>query len=302
MNTSYLTVDEYKRAPTAIDSSNLDYFSGTSNTQAQDAELANVIARASAWINNYCQQPDGLAASVNSETRPFYIGRDGFLRIQPYNFPIIQLQSVQWRLFPTATWSSIDVSNIQVYDRHFETPLWFPFLNGPALNVSGTYAYPVSAPYTPYLDPSTRANLEEMQVTVQYTYINGFPNATLNVAASEGNTTITLDNVTGILGGTVLTIYDGDKTEYITVSGSPSGNVVTLTSPLLFAHNAKVAVSAIPADVKQACIMLVNYLLKERGVNSITMEGSQNPIMQKYDDVRDIEVAKQLLRQYRRVV
>jgi hypothetical protein len=302
INTSYLTVNEYKRAPTAINTSNLDYLAGLTDSSSQDAELANVIARASAWIDNYCQLPGGLAASVNTETRAVYLTRDGFLRIQPYNFPIIQLQSLQWRLYPNAAWTTVDINNIQVYDRYFENLMWFPFLSGPSLTVGTSYAYPVSVPYMPYVDPTTRANIEDLQVTVQYTYINGYPNTTLSADVTAGASTITVDDATGIIAGkTSLTMYDGGKTEKVTVQ-SIAGNVLTLTKPLIFAHSKGIAVSAIPADVKQACILVVNYLLKERGVNSITMEGVQNPQMQKYDDTADLDFAKSMLRQYRRVV
>jgi hypothetical protein len=301
MNTSYLTVNEYKRAPSGVDFSNLDYFAGTSDTAAQDAELANVIARASAWIDNYCQLPDGLAASVNTETREAYITRDGYLRIQPYNVPIIQLQSLKWKVYPTSEWTSVDLSNVQVYSRYFETMMWFPYFNGPALTIGSAYAYPVSAPYLPYLTPTDSARIEDLKLTVQYSYINGFPNTTLISSASAGSTSIDVEDTVGIMAGTVLTIYDGGQTEKITIQ-SVNGNTLTLQKPLLFNHADGIAVSAIPADVKQACILVTNYFLKERGVNSITMEGAQNPNMQKYDDVRDLEIAKEMLRKYRRVV
>lgn len=303
MNTSYLTVEEYKRAPTAINTSNLDYFTGITNTAAQDVELANVIARASAWVDNICQLPDGLAASVNTEIREVYITKDGYLRVQPYNFPIIQLQSLQWKVYPTSAWISVDVvNNVTTYLRYFETMMWFPFFNGPALTIGNAYAYPVSAPYMPYLTPTDSARIQDLKMTVQYSYINGYPNTTLTASVLAGAQSITVDDPTGIIAGTVLTIYDGANTEKVTVSTTPTNNTLTLSKPLIFAHNSGIAVSAIPADVKQACILLVNYLLKERGVNSITMEGTTNPIMQKYDDVRDVKMAKEVLRPYRRVV
>lgn len=301
MNTSYLTTSEYKRAPTGMDPTSLDYFSGLSDTSAQDAELANVIARASAWIDNFCQMPDGLYASVNTESAPVFITRDGYLRIKPENVPIIQLQSFQWKVYPTASWTVVDLSTVQVYDRHFEVMMWFPFFNGPALTVGNSYAYPVSAPYLPYLTPTETAKVMDMEIITQYTYINGYPNTTLTANAALGANTITVDDATGIINGTIMTIYDGHNSEKITVQ-SVAGNVLTLTKPLIFAHNSGVAVSSIPADVKQACILITNYFLKEKGVNALVMDGPKNPAMQKYDDVKDIEIAKEMLRRYRRVV
>ena len=51
---SYLTIAEYKNAPTAIDYNNL--VTGGTSAQ-QDAELASVIQRASSWIDIYVNQP-----------------------------------------------------------------------------------------------------------------------------------------------------------------------------------------------------------------------------------------------------
>lgn len=301
MNTSYLTVDEYKRAPTSINVSKLDYFSSKTDTGAQDAELANVIARASSWVDNICELPNGLAASVNIETKPTYITRDGYLRIQPSNIPIIKLQSLQWKTYPAAGWTVVDVTNdVTVFLRHFETMLLYPMFGGPVIPVGGNFAFPMGSS-NGYIDPATAANLQELQVTAQYSYINGYPNTILNGAVAVSANSITVDDATGILVGTILTIYEGSKTEKITVL-SFIGNVLTLTKPLIFAHADKIAVSAIPADVKQACILLVNYLIKERGVNSITLEGASNPKMQTYDDTKDVDMATSMLRRYKRVV
>lgn len=301
MKTSYLTVDEYKRAPTGINTSDLDYFSGTTDINAQDAELAMVIARASAWVDNYCQLPGGLAASTNTETQSVYITRDGYLRIRPNNIPVLSLQELKWRVNPTMSWTTIDVTQVQVLDRLLEAMMWFPLGDGPSLAIGGSYALPMSTSYTSYVDPVSAARLEDIKLTVQFTYTNGYPNPSLAVDCASGAQSITVDDVVGIDSGTNLTMYDGAKTENITVT-SVTGNTLLLNAPLIFSHSKGIGVSAIPAEVKAACILIVNYLLKERGVNSITLEGAQNPQMQKYDDKADIELAKSMLRQYRRVV
>ncbi|WP_407310524.1 hypothetical protein [Desulfosporosinus sp. SB140] len=301
MNTSYLTTSEYKRAPTGIDPTSLDYLSGLSDATAQDAELANVIARASAWIDNYCEMPDGLYASVNTEIVPVFITKDGFLRIKPKNVPIIQLQSFQWKVYPSAEWVVVDLTNVQVYERHFEVMMWFPFFNGPALTIGNAYAYPVSAPYMPYLTPTETGKVMDMQITTQYSYINGYPNTTITNNVNIGDNFITVDDATGVIIGTTMTVYDGHNTEKIMIQGI-NGNILALTKPLIFAHAAGIAISSIPADVKQACILMTNYLLKEKGVNAIVLQGVSNPQMQKYDDTVDIDLAKEMLRRYKRVV
>ncbi|MCZ8512407.1 hypothetical protein O9H85_08165 [Paenibacillus filicis] len=300
MSKSYLTIDEYKRAPTSINVNKLDN-TNINIQNAQDAELSNVIRRASAWIDNYCQMPSGLSATINTETKPTHITRDGFLRVQPYNAPIIQVSNVQWRLYPSASWTIIDISNIQVYERHFEAMIWFQYLGNSMLTLGNNFAYPVNSYYSTYISPSMGSNIENTQITVQYTYVNGYANTTLQNNASMGNSSIVVNDTTGIMNGTLLTLYDGANTEDITVL-SLTGNTLQLSNPLLFNHNAKIAVSAIPADIKQACILVVNYFLKERGSNAIAMANVEAPTKQKSNDEKDLELAKQLLRRYRKVV
>ena len=53
-STPYLTLGEYKSAPTAIDIDNLVF--NSQDPDVQDSELTNVIARASSWIDTFCNQ------------------------------------------------------------------------------------------------------------------------------------------------------------------------------------------------------------------------------------------------------
>ena len=78
---SYLTIAEYKNAPTAIDYNNL--VTGGTSAQ-QDAELASVIQRASSWIDIYVNQP--LIAQNFQEQSRTRITQEGFMVISPdYN-------------------------------------------------------------------------------------------------------------------------------------------------------------------------------------------------------------------------
>ncbi|UJF36634.1 hypothetical protein [Paenibacillus hexagrammi] len=298
----YLTVDEYKRVPSAINVSNLDYFSGISDATAQDSELANVIERASAWVDSYCTAPDGFWASEVTETRSTFITRDGYLRVRPNNFPINELKSIKYRNYPTQPWNIVDTANVEQFERYFETPLLISPFGTPMFGYP-IGSYPVSGQtYVPYVSPTDAANLQDVKVTIQYTYVKGYAHTLLASDAFAGTSEITVVDPTGIKVGTELTIYDGGHQERIKAATTPVGNVVTLTQPLTSDHASGVGVSAIPADIKQACILMVNYFLKERGVNSITIEGTANPMMQKYDDIRDVKLAKEILSGYRRVI
>ena len=68
----YLTVQEYKDAPTSIDYNNLVV---GGNQAAQDAELANVILRASSYMNEYLNQ--SLVADQYTETQRVRVNGQG---------------------------------------------------------------------------------------------------------------------------------------------------------------------------------------------------------------------------------
>jgi hypothetical protein len=87
----YLTLAEFKNAPTALDYNNLV---PGGNQAAQDAELTNVIYRASSYIDQFCSQT--LAARVNVEQQRVRVAGDGTLRIHPQNWPVVALTALQF--------------------------------------------------------------------------------------------------------------------------------------------------------------------------------------------------------------
>ena len=129
--------------------------------------------------------------------------------------------------------------------------------------------------------------------------MNGYPNTILNVGATAGTSSITVQNATGMVGQT-LTIYDSDFTEDVTIL-SVVGNIVNLTAPTMFAHLKGTAVSALPDSVKQATILLTAYLIKERGSMSISM-GEQTMQGIKQTTGTDVNIAKEMLRPFIRGV
>ena len=135
---------------------------------------------------------------------------------------------------------------------------------------------------------------------IQYTYINGYPNTVLTANASAGTSTITVKNVTGMVGQT-LTIYDADLTEDVVIL-SVLGNVVTLTAPTLFAHVIGIPVSALPDSVKQAAVLLTAYLIKQRGAIAVAMGETTIQGISRGSSSSDVDIAKELLRPFIRGV
>ena len=93
---TYLTVAEYKNAPTAIDYNNLVV--GGSAAQ-QDAELAAVIQRASSWIDIYVNQP--LIAQNFTEQSRTRMTQEGYMVISPDYNNVVAINSLSYGPTPT---------------------------------------------------------------------------------------------------------------------------------------------------------------------------------------------------------
>jgi hypothetical protein len=296
----YVTASEFKQAPTGIDTNTLDQ-TNIGNQQAQDAALLNILRRASSWVDTFVQQ-ESLEATLNTEIKEVNMSRDGRINVHVDQVPIIQLQSVQFRVHPRTPYQQVDLQNVEtrdnwftIYDLYFNSNLSQDML--PIGFGAGFYTTDIYAGYT-----SPYAKKTDMPITVKYSYLNGWANTTLAMSAKAGDSTITVADATGILADQRLTIYDGFSQESIYVT-DVNGNVLTLKNPLLFGHQVGVGVSAIPEQVKQATIMLACSLIKDRGSLAITMQETSimnvNPTPNKTDEV---SVAKELLAPYRRVV
>lgn len=288
----YVTLNEYKQAPTAIDITTLDQ-TNLGNQAAQDAALLEVLKRASSWVDNICKQI--LQATNNVETKEVTVTRDGRIVIHPNNVPIINLTNFQFRNSPMQSYTVVDLNEIEVYENYFSV-----YILGMGFLLPNLQLQPM---YFNYSSPFQMQRLTDIPLTAQYTYTNGFANATLTATADAGATTIQVDNATGFTVGNMVTIYDGANEENVTVS-SVVGNTVTLQNPLLFAHNTTgVAVSALPSSVKEATILLASYLIKERGSLALSMgETTVTGTTMGYNRPSDIQIAKEMLKPYVRVV
>ena len=96
-STPYLTVAEYKQAPTAVD---VDDLVGGGTQAINDAELYNVIARASSWIDTHCGQV--LAATVDTDSLRTRVSRDGMMHVHPRYWPVVSVQSASFGYAPNA--------------------------------------------------------------------------------------------------------------------------------------------------------------------------------------------------------
>jgi len=281
----YLTLDEYRNAPTAIDLDNLVYDS--QDPEVQDAELRNAIARASSWADTYCNQV--LGATTETEQQRSRVSTDGSIRFHPRFSPIVALTEFNYG-YPTnmatlgdcsIAWiedMEIIIPNAQLGTWTSQGPLSFGAYNGGPGN----------------------------QLFINYTYVAGYTNTTLDVENTVGATSITVANGTGIIAGQMLTMYDGMNTEIVTVASTYTfgSTTVPLTRALVNVHPVGTSVSALPPAIKQAAILVTTAMLKVRGDSAMTMMVTSQPTMatpgsDRFSD--EMRIAADILNTYARI-
>ena len=283
----YLTTTEYRNAPTAIDIDNLVF--NSSDPDVQDSELANVIARASSWIDTYCNQI--LGATTETETQRSRISPDGTIKFHPRYSPIIALTDFNYGNPSTNLIQAQDCSVAWIEN----SQIIFPYASSSSLVTSMgplQFGFPSTSGQTVYL---------------KYTYVNGYAN-TLIATATATQTTLTVTNGVGITAGDTLKIYDGMYSENVTVGSTYvfGSTTVPLTSALLYSHSAGVSISALPPAIKEAAILATTSMLKVRGDSSMTMAiGTQpnytgTPVIAE-NIGNDMAMAMDLLKPYRRI-
>lgn len=252
---AYITITEYKTAPTAVDVNNLVV---GGNQAAQDAELAELCRRASSIIDS--ELGFSLVAASRVEMHRVRYQRDGTLSIHPNWVPLNQLTAlaVGTTASDLATVSSTALAASFVDEQQWVVPYAGSVTTGFPIQLGGGR-------------PGSR-------VLAKATVVSGYPNTTLTVASTAGQTSITVGSAVGFtpaLGSVVadeqVTIIDGAKTETVTVTAT-AGNVLTV-SALAYDHAIGVAVSAMPADVKEACTLAVSTLIRNRQSEALTGAG-----------------------------
>lgn len=281
----YLSLAEFKNAPTALDYGNLVV---GGNQAAQDAELSNAITRASSWIDQYCNQI--ISATVDVEQQRVRMRPDGTVRVHPKYSPIVALTAFSAGAAPSQMVSAPDCSVAWLEEQEIIFPVSL-------LPTTWSSQGPLSFGF-----PAT----PRAEMFVNYTYINGYTNTSLAANTNAGVTTITVADATGITPGESLKIFDGASTENIEVASSYTfgSTTVPLASATTFAHTSGVTVSALPAAIKEACILVTSAYLKIRGDASLIMDvtnsaGQQIEGAQKVGT--DIAHAQQLLQPFRRI-
>jgi len=243
-HTPYITVDEWRAAPTAIDISSL---LPDGNRTQQDQVVRDCIERASSWIDDLCQQV--LAASEDIQSGRFLVNRFHQVKVPAMAKPVLEVSAVSVggspsTLLPLDTLDDVEIS-----------------------------------PYGVVTIPVNKSGSGQ-RALVRMTFVNGYPNTVTTAANAAGDSTLVLDNAVGVYPGSPLTVYDvkAAGTENIVVASTyTGGTTIPLVDSLRFAHAAGVSVSSLPARVKQACILLTSALIQTRGSDAIVLDSMDTP-------------------------
>jgi hypothetical protein len=282
----YISVAEYKNAPTAI---NYDMLVVGGNAAAQDAELREVILRASSYMNEYLNQ--NLVATQYTETQRIrYSASGGYYALHPYNAPIVSLSAFYYGANPN-----------QLNELQDCSVAWF---EGQQIIIPGNQ---IGWNWTSQGPLQFGGSIGQSNWTfTKYTYIAGFANAQIAVPTVLGANTLTVLNPQGILAGEQYRIFDGQRTESVIVDSSYvyGSTTVPLISPMNYDHGTGAVFSNMPTAIKQACILITTAFIKMRGDASTTMAYTTSPAGNIPGSVRygnDIAMALDMVNKYRRV-
>lgn len=281
---AYISVQEYKNAPTSIDYDNLVV---GGNSQAQDAELYNVIVRASSYMNEYFNQ--NLNATTYTETQRVRFTPQGYIALHPNNFPVIALSNFQYGADPNSLQTLPDPSQCWFEEEQIIIPL---------SNMATTYSSQGPLSFG-------GAGSPRQQIFTKYTYDSGYVNNAIQ-SATAGQTSFVMKDATGIMPNDILRIWDGANSESVTVSANYvyGSTTVTLTSALAYSHASGVLIGNIPNAIKQACIIITTAFIKLRGDTSMTMNVTTTPLANIRGDLRfgnEIQLALEICDKYRRI-
>ena len=281
----YISVTEYKNAPTSLPLSTLVV---NGNQQAQDAELANVILRASSYMNEYFNQ--SLVADQYTETQRIrYSTSSGYFALHPNNSPIISLSSFEYGQNPNELFAISDCSKCWFEGQQIIIP-------SPLIGFNWTSQGPIAF-----------GGVSPTGWTfTKYTYVSGYVNTYLAANASIGATSIVVQNPVGIVAGQRYRLIDTYKNEWVTVSSNYvyGNSTIPLESPLVFAHDAGVDFSNMPNVLKEACVLITSAFIKMRGTGSTTMQYTTTPASNVPNTERfgnEIALALDMVNKYRRI-
>lgn len=251
----YLTAAQFTAYPSWLDLDNL-IPGGVASVQTD--ELTDILLQASRWADNICDNMRLSAHLVSGENQRTTVGRVGRITIRPRDIPLRGIVSLSYGWDP----SSMITLGLPVASMWIEAGRRVSFSPGAGQSFTGP-AIQFGNPPAP-----------ESAVYVTWSYVAGYPSATIASAAANASS-ITLSDPTGVLPGDVLRIYDSGVSEALTVASTytpanptipPTPTAVPLAANTLNAHAAGTGVTGFPREILQAVICYTVALLMREDV------------------------------------
>lgn len=302
----YVGVDEFRASPTFMESQNLI---PQGSAAQQDAELYNVLLRASKWAWKHCKQPLH-AHLVGAERDRVRIDRRGRIHLHPRNFPVRSIVGLAYGPDPGLMNVLANASQV--------TTTWVEDQRGLVIGL-----LPQGGAFLGTLQFGTPPS-DGGLVFVEYSYIAGYANTYLTADSAASSPNLTVADPTGFLppqtnllgnlyGASIARIWDPGVEEAITISQTytQGANPLVLSANTANAHTHTGApkfgpqVSELPADVRTAVTaMAVALLMRDDVTSSFPFPGSPGPVARRSAGGGKagglIDEAERLLDPYRR--
>lgn len=311
MATPYVTPQMMMTAPTGVSWDIIPW--PQADSEQQLAEMTNVCWRATSIVDTYCNQV--LRSTVDNEelTGPGAMrvavqqgSGNGLLVMR--RWPVTQVLAIQRAanaVFPRV-WSAAPAGQFEV-----EQPLINSLTDSASATAPDGGSGILVAPG--WVDWCRGRNGWRFLVS----YVNGWPHASLTVAASAGDTVLHVDDVTGYTGASAF-VYDGALTETIAVTSVaattplplPNGvgtaqtgpGTVTLAQPISESHGAGVCVSALPANVIWAAALAAASQALTAGITAVSIQNIPGSLTEGGHGVDGVQTDYEwLLEPFRRV-
>jgi hypothetical protein len=256
----YCSVGSFRAAPTWLDSN--DLIPGGVQSK-QDAELYNVLNRASTWADGYCggaTEYPYLGASSMTQNFRTRADRFGELKFHVAKRPVQVVTAINTGYDPLTL---VPIPNI--------TQIWIEDNSQVVVPVSGSASF-VGLQFGPAVSASG-------PTYVQLQYVAGYFNSTLTAGTyGAGTTSVSVINPIGLIPGTMFRINDPGQEEVVTVASNytQGSSTVPLVNGLLYTHTAPaqtapgtvIGASALPMDIQQATICYAVGLLMREDTSS----------------------------------
>ena len=271
--TPYINPAILVEAPTGISWATLP--APKASPAQQLAAQQNICVRATGMVEEFCNQP--LRATIDIEElqgpgtfRVQNQTNTGITRLLMSRGPVTAIIGGQYSAaaaFPPQ-WQAIAANQF----RPEVTMLGIYGTTAPGASAGGGQAILLAPGWASWA-------FGRQNALIQVTYQTGWPHGSLTESAAEGDSSVSVDDITGWLGA-VGTMYGGAQQETVlatavtpTVAGAISGpGVLTLPVPLSFAHQAGEIVTTLPAAVMQATILFATVQALTRGATSTAVQ------------------------------